>query len=105
METIRKNTTSTQGHFLSAWFNRQADSFEASRFGWMAMYITIQSCLGSVACAFILKNHASIFMLASCAAISMASNAVFIAQGDKKWCIAVFYLSLLANSLFILLNL
>lgn len=105
MEQNNKPNEKQTDNFLFAWFNKQADAFEASRFAWMTMYITIQSCLGAIACAFILQNHASVFMLASCAAISMASNAVFIAQGDKKWCMAVFYLSLLANTVFILVNL
>lgn len=90
---------------LVNWFNNQANKFEAARFWWMALYIIIQSCVSAFAAALILQNHADIWMLCTCAAIAMASNAVFIAQGDKKLCVAVFYLSLIVNTVFILINL
>lgn len=87
------------------WFNTQAYKFEAARFWWMALYIIIQSCVSAFAAALILQNHADIWMLCTCAAIAMASNAVFIAQGDKKLCLVVYYLSLIVNTIFILINL
>ncbi len=83
---------------IDTWFNEQAIKFEKARFFWMALYITAQSCLGSVACGFILQNNANAFMLGTCAAITMASNAVFIALGPPKLCLTVVYLS------FILIN-
>lgn len=89
---------------VDTWFNEQAIKFEKSRFGWMAMGITIQSCLGSIACGFILENNANVVELASCAAITMASNAVFIALGSPKLCLTIFYLSLILNTVFILIN-
>jgi len=103
--TTNINIAQNKSNVLVNWFNHQADKFEAARFWWMALYIIIQSCLSSIAAAFILQNHADIWMLCSCAAMAMASNAVFIAQGDKKWCLAVFYLSLIVNTVFILVNL
>lgn len=90
---------------IDTWFNEQAIKFEEARFFWMALYMTAQSCLGSVACGFILKNHASIFMLCTCAAITMASNAVLIALGSPKLCLAIVYLSFFLNTIFILINL
>ena len=89
---------------LNKWFALQAEKFEATGFGMMAMYITIQSCLGSIACMYILQNNASVFYLALCAAITMGCNAVFIAQGTAKWCIGAFYLSVLANTAMIVMN-
>lgn len=89
---------------IDNWFNEQAIKFENARFFWMAIYITAQSCLGSVACGFILKNHANIFMLLTCATITMASNAVFIALGSAKLCLTIVYLSLILNTIFILIN-
>jgi uncharacterized membrane protein YhiD involved in acid resistance len=89
---------------VDTWFNEQAIKFEKSRFGWMAMCITIQSCLGSIACGFILESNANIIQLASCAAVTMASNAVFIALGSPKLCLTIFYLSLILNTIFILIN-
>jgi hypothetical protein len=51
-----------------------------------------------------LENNGGDFMLITCAAISMATNSLFIAQSNAKWCMAVFYLSLLINSLLIIVN-
>lgn len=102
--TQKKATQISNEKGVDTWFNEQAIKFEQTRFGWMAIYITIQSCFGSVACMLILQNNASDFMLASCAAVSMASNAVFIAQGSGKWCLGTFYFSVLLNAIFILVN-
>lgn len=85
-------------------FKMQAVNFENARFGWMAMLITIQSCLGSVACGFILKNDASIIMLCVCAGITMGANALLIALASPKVCLIGFYISLILNTFFILVN-
>ncbi len=89
---------------FNKWFTRQASKFEETRFGMMAMYIIIQSCIASIAAMYILQNDAHILFLCSTAALAMASNAVFIAQASAKLCLALFYLSVLVNVLFILLN-
>ncbi len=91
-------------HHSKNWFNEQSTKFEESRFFWMAVYMTAQSCLGSVACGFILQNHANIFMLCTCAAITMGCNAVLIALGPPKLCLTVVFLSFLLNTIFILIN-
>lgn len=103
MSTEKTNPAQTTAP-ENGWFNKQVLKFEKARFGWMTLCITIQCCLGSVACMYILQNKASDFMLVSCAAITMGCNAVFIAQGSGKWCLLSFYSSLLLNSLFILIN-
>lgn len=82
------------------WFDRQANSFETSRFGAMAVLMTAQSCLGSVAAMFALKID-SYELLTICAVVTMASNSLFIAQSTAKWCLATFYISVVAN-LFVL---
>lgn len=89
---------------LLHWFNEQADRFEQARFFWMAVYITAQSCLGSIACMFILKNDASVFMLCTCAAMTMMTNAVLIAQASARLCLLVVYLSFLVNTVFLVIN-
>lgn len=108
-EKISHNTTGnlsqqTSDRGIDTWFNEQAVKFESARFFWMALFITAQSCLGSAACMFILKNDASDFMLATCATVTMACNSILIAQGPAKWCLTTFYLSIFLNSIFILLN-
>jgi hypothetical protein len=88
----------------NSWFNEQSIKFEESRFFWMAVYMTAQSCLGSIACGFILQNHAHIFMLCTCAAITMGCNAILIALGPPKLCLTIVFLSFLLNTIFILIN-
>lgn len=106
LQTVSRNTShhvsSQKG--IDTWFNEQAVKFENARFFWMAIYITAQSCLGSVACGFILQNNANVLMLCTCAAVTMASNAVFIALGSPKLCLTVVYLSFILNTIFILIN-
>jgi hypothetical protein len=89
---------------IYTWFNEKAIKFEEARFFWMAVYITAQSCLGSVACGYILQNHASTLMLSTCAAITMGANAVLIALGPPKLCLIIVYLSFMLNAIFILIN-
>lgn len=88
----------------TSWFADQARKFEAGRFGWMALMLTFQTCLGSVACMYI-QQSGNIFMLSICMAVTMASNAIMIAQGSAKLCVGSFYVSVLTNSALILINL
>ena len=104
MEKMTNTHQNQNTNFLIRGFNDQADKFEEARFFWMAVYIILQSCLGSIACGFILKNHGSMLVLCTSAAVTMASNAVFIAQGDKKVCMIIFYLSIILNTIFIITN-
>jgi hypothetical protein len=89
-------------NFLTRLLDHQAAKFERSRFAWMAMLLTIQSCWGSITCASILQNHSSDVSLATCAMLSMGSNALFIALAPPKWCLAGFYLSVFINTVLFL---
>jgi hypothetical protein len=85
------------------WFDKQAQSFEVNRFGAMALMMTAQSCWGSVAAMYALKAD-NIVLLAVCAAVTMASNSAFIAQSPAKWCLGIFYTSVIANLVILLLT-
>lgn len=98
---LNKNNSSNA---IGVWFNDQAVKFENSRFFWMAVYLTAQSCLGSIAGGFILQNHGSTLVLCICAAVTMGCNGVLIALGPPKLCLAAVYLSFFLNSIFILVN-
>jgi hypothetical protein len=87
------------------WWDNHALGFEKARFGWMAILITVQSCMGAIACLYILKNDASIFALAACAGASMGSNALFIGLASPKACLVGFYLSMFINTSLLILNL
>jgi hypothetical protein len=105
INVAQAKTPKAQPKGVDIWFNKQAKKFEESRFGWMTAYMTIQSCVGSIAAAYLLQNHASDIMLAICAVLTMAANAVFIAQGPAKWCLSIFYMSVVINSSLIFFNL
>jgi hypothetical protein len=78
------------------WLEQQAKQFEAGRFGWMTIMMTAQSCWGSIAAMYALKfDH--IVLLIITAIVTMASNAAFIAQSPAKWCLGIFYTSVIAN--------
>ena len=85
------------------WFDKQAQSFEVNRFGAMALMTTAQSCWGSVAAIYALKAD-NIVLLVVCAAVTMASNSAFIAQSPAKWCLGIFYTSVIANLVILLLT-
>lgn len=111
MEKTTQSTAAINAKFNESaalpagWFSRQAQKFEESRFGWMAMLITIQTCLGSIACMYVQQSGGDVFMLAAGMAVTMGANAVMIAQGSGKLCLFMFYLSVALNTALIILNL
>jgi hypothetical protein len=102
--TAEQIETTTLPTVRTRWFAKQAEALETNRFGWMALMIMVQSCIGSIACMYILRNDAGDLMLAACAAVTMGSNATLIAQANAKLCLAVFYLSIVVNTILIAVN-
>lgn len=88
-------------HTLNAWLSKRAGKIKESRFGILAMYNALQSCVGSIAVMKVQQHDAGIFLLAMVTGFTMASNSVFIAQGSLKLCLLLFYLSILANTVII----
>lgn len=85
----------------SNWFENQIEFYTENPFGAMAMLITLQSCVGSVAAALSLeKDHLEPLVL--CAVITMMANAVCIAQAPARLCIWSLYISVIVNFLIIL---
>ena len=78
------------------WFNKQATLFDTYRFGAMSMMMIFQSCLGSIA-AMLVVDLINVIPLVITAMITMASNAICIAQGPAKWCLSIFYASVVIN--------
>lgn len=86
-----------QGNLLE----RQSAYFEENRFGAMTFMMTFQSCFGSIAAMFAIRMDSTI-ALAITAMVTMASNAMFIAQSPAKWCVGTFYLSIVVNAIVLL---
>lgn len=83
------------------WFERQSEHYESSRFAAMTFFITMQSCVGSIAAAMSLEKD-QVVPLMICAVLTMGANAVCIAQGPAKWCVGVLYASVTINTLIII---
>ena len=86
---------------LNTLLDKRAAKLEQARFGVLAMYNAIQSCVGAIAVMKILQNDAGLFLLGMVAALTMASNSAFAAQGNMKLCLLLFYLSILVNNIII----
>jgi hypothetical protein len=84
------------------WFDKQANQFEEVRLGFMAFFVVSQSCLGSIVAAYTIKVDSTV-LLAICATVTGASNAAFIAQAPAKWCLALFYTSIIVDLVLILI--
>lgn len=80
---------------------KQIDFFEKNRFGAMALMLTFQSCYGSIAAMLSLQTE-NVITLSICSVVTMASNAAFIAGAPSKWCVNIFNLSVLSNSIIII---
>lgn len=104
-DTYSVNNSEMEGNFLTRWFHKQQVAFDETRYGHMVIFLTLQSCVGSIACMYTLQNTGSDIMLILAAAITMWSNAMFIAQSKAKWSLIVFYASLIINTAIILINL
>lgn len=85
------------------WLEDQVMKFEKSRFGWMAVMIAFQSCLGSVA-AGLAYNSGAIIALGICTVFTMTNNALLLAQCPASWCVRAFYIGVVANILAILMS-
>lgn len=81
------------------------ESLEFYRYSIMAMTLTAGSCLGSVAILVIAQNDAGLVQLSICSAVSMAANALAIAMAPMKIMLWSFVLSVVVNTLLILINL
>jgi hypothetical protein len=69
---------------VSKWFEQTAENFENARFGMMAIYMIVLSCLAAIEAKCIFKNDADIALLCNTTALAMESNGVFIGQGSAK---------------------
>lgn len=89
-KTERKN-------ILAQVFNDQIKGFENYRYGMMSFYIILQSCIGSIACMYLLQINASMMLLLPGAMATMMANAVLISQSPGKWSMLSVNISLIMN--------
>ena len=94
-----KNATAELGGYA-----KLIEKLNFSYFGIMSMTILIGSIIGGIAASCILSNDAPVWQLGVCAAVSMANNTAGIGQAPTKWVINLFLLSLVVNTLLIIVN-
>lgn len=85
------------------WFERMEEQFEKSRFGAMTILMTAQSCFSAIAAMYSLQQH-NYVLLGFSSFTAMASNSAFIAQASARWCLRVFYVTVLINAAVIAIN-
>lgn len=96
-EAVKLNNENSGGIF-----QRQIDNFKKNYFGMMSFYIIVQCCVGAVACLLMSYQGAGIFPIGVGVTLSMASNAMFIAQAEPKISLSVYYLSVLINAILLI---
>lgn len=96
------NETKTQNSITS--YDRLIQKLSFSYFGLISMTILIGSIVGCLSASVVLFNNAPIWQLCLVSAAAMASNTSAIAQAPIKWVVNLFILSIIINSLLILIN-
>ena len=86
---------------VNTYFEKQ----EFNRYGIMAMTLTAGSCLGSVAVLYIAQNNAPMWHLVACVGVSMLANVAAIGLTSMKLMLWTFVVSVIVNTLLILINL
>lgn len=81
------------------WLEKQSLQFEKNRIGVSVLLIILQSCIGSIAAAFYTPENMTLVTFA--ASVTMGSNALFISQAPAKWCMVMFYISIVVNAILI----
>lgn len=78
------------------WWQGLVNKYQEQYFGATVLMMTLQSCLGGVV-AMAVMEIPNYFLLAIVVAVTMACNAVFIAQVEAKTALKFFVLSIAVN--------
>ena len=96
------NETKSQKTITS--YDRIIQRLHFSYFGLISMTILVGSIVGGLSASVVLSNDAPIWQLCLVSAAAMASNTAAIAQAPIKWVVNIFILSIIVNSLLIIIN-
>lgn len=83
-------------------FNQQVAQFDTASYGMMGFYLTLQSCLGGIACMYLLMSYVPVWVMMPCAMVTMLCNALLISQASTKWSVILFDLSIIINTFYII---
>ena len=85
-------------------YNKLIENLKFSHFGLVAMAILIGSIIGGLAAMFVFEAGAPFWQFIVGLTFSMANLVASIAQAPTKWVFNLFILSLIVNSILILVN-
>ena len=109
MTTLTKSHSrfdaNTQTITLASRYALFIKKIEFSYFGFIAMSILISSCLGGITTMKIFENDAPIWMFILSIGVTMANLVSCLAQAPMKWVVNLFALSLLVNTVLLIVNL
>lgn len=89
---------------LASRYNMFIKKLEFSHFGFIAMAILINTCLGSIATMQVFVNHAPLWEFIASLAFTMANLVACIAQAPTKWVFNIFTASMIVNAALLLIN-
>ena len=106
MTTLTKTNTHQHAGSLSVTerYNQFIDKLQFSYFGLISMTILAGSIIGGIAAMYIFKNDAPLWQFVLCLGFSTMNNVFAISQAPVKWVFNTFVLTMLVNSLLIILN-
>ena len=108
MTTLTKSygrfDASTQTITLSSRYNQFIKKLDFSYYGIISMAILISSCLGAITTMQIFEHDAPLWQFILSLAFTMANLVACIGQAPTKWVINLFTVSIVANTILLLVN-
>lgn len=87
----------------NTWFEKQANKFEASRFGSTSWMLIVQACWAGLAAGLALwADSSQLWAVAGVAFFSGGTNAMMIAVASGKLCLGFFYSSIVFSTIVII---
>ena len=107
MSTLTKTyaTQATNSSRATSGYDQLIEKLQFSYFGLISMTILIGSIIGGIAAMFIFENDAPMWEFLLCIGFSTMNNVFAISQAPVKWVFNTFVLTVLVNTLLIILNL
>ncbi len=93
---------------IATFIKKLEDEFSHNYYMYIPLTIILQSCVGSIAAMFILyqgTNWISGLQLTLCTVLCMGYNAAILAQANRKFGFWLLMVSLILNSVLIMINL
>ena len=103
--TYGRFDSNTQTITLASRYQLFIKKIELSYFGIIAMAILISSCLGGITTMKIFENVGPLWMFILSLTVTMSNLVACISQAPTKWVVSLFTLSVLVNTVLLIVNL